>query len=206
MADQTPFDFDISAAADKKRRSRARAKSTGAVETSSRKCHREGCGQAGLYRAPKSPDRPTEYIWFCRKHVSEYNLRWNFFKANAEGGPASGEGESEGGKERKLSSSERIAWARLGIDDPLEILGANGTRPRVKESVRSGRFTPTERRALQILDLAGDVDIATVRRTFSTLVKDLHPDLNGGDRTDEARLQEVVWAWSQLKDCRALKD
>jgi DnaJ-class molecular chaperone len=33
-------------------------------------------------------------------------------------------------------------------------------------------------------------------------VKDLHPDMNGGNRADEDRLQEVVWAWDQLKDSR----
>lgn len=105
-----------------------------------------------------------------------------------------------------MSSSEKVAWARLGIDDPFEILGEHGTRPRTKENARSQRFSKTERRALKILDISGEFDLATVRRAFTALVKDLHPDLNGGDRTDEAKLQEVVWAWSQLKDCRSLKD
>jgi hypothetical protein len=30
--------------------------------------------------------------------------------------------------------------------------------------------------------------------------------MNGGDRRDEDRLQEVVWAWDQLKDSRYFRE
>jgi len=30
--------------------------------------------------------------------------------------------------------------------------------------------------------------------------------MNGGDRSDEDRLQEVVWAWDQIKDSRNFRD
>ena len=30
--------------------------------------------------------------------------------------------------------------------------------------------------------------------------------MNGGNRDDEDRLQEVVWAWDQIKDSRNFKD
>ena len=30
--------------------------------------------------------------------------------------------------------------------------------------------------------------------------------MNGGERADEDRLQEVVWAWDQIKDSRSFKD
>ena len=33
----------------------------------------------------------------------------------------------------------------------------------------------------------------------------LHPDMNGGDRSQEEQLQEVVWAWDQIKDSRNFK-
>ena len=204
MAQRTPFEFDISAAADKKRRSRGRSKSTGAVETSSRPCSHNGCNRRGLYRAPKSPGNLSDVIWFCQKHIREYNLKWNYFKLEDGGGLGEETGAERSGK--RMSSNEKTAWARLGIDDPFEILGDNGTRPRATESTRSRRFSKTERRALSILEISGDVDLAAVRRAFTALVKDLHPDLNGGDRTDEAKLQEVVWAWSKLKDCKSLKD
>ena len=30
--------------------------------------------------------------------------------------------------------------------------------------------------------------------------------MNAGDRSDEDRLQEVVWAWEQIKDSRSFRD
>jgi len=30
--------------------------------------------------------------------------------------------------------------------------------------------------------------------------------MNGGDRSDEDRLQEVVWAWDQIKESRNFTD
>ncbi len=29
--------------------------------------------------------------------------------------------------------------------------------------------------------------------------------MNGGNRSDEDRLQEVVWAWDQIKDSRSFQ-
>jgi hypothetical protein len=29
--------------------------------------------------------------------------------------------------------------------------------------------------------------------------------MNGGDRSQEEQLQEVVWAWDQIKDSRSFK-
>jgi len=41
-----------------------------------------------------------------------------------------------------------------------------------------------------------------IRKCYKALIKVLHPDMNGGDRSDEERLQEVVWAWDQIKISR----
>ena len=41
-----------------------------------------------------------------------------------------------------------------------------------------------------------------VRKAYKALIKVLHPDMNGGDRSQEEQLQEVVWAWDQIKDSR----
>jgi len=45
-----------------------------------------------------------------------------------------------------------------------------------------------------------------LRSRYKELVKDLHPDMNGGRREDEGRLQEVLWAWDQVKASRRFVD
>lgn len=203
-----PLDFDISAAKDKKRRNKGRRGMSGAFETSTRICDKEGCDQPAQYRAPKSPKALDDYYWFCKDHVREYNLNWNYFQ-----------GQSEAEFQEFLDnatvwerptkpfgkSAREQAWARHGVEDPLEILGENGTR--VEHRVKSTRkLPPTERRALEILEASDSWSKAEIRKQYKALVKVLHPDMNGGDRSDEERLQEVVWAWDQVKDSRYFKD
>ena len=69
-----------------------------------------------------------------------------------------------------------------------------------------GDIPATERRALEILDAKDSWTKVEIRKQYKSLVKDLHPDMNGGDRSDEERLQQVVWAWDQIKDSRSFRD
>lgn len=210
MTSRPPFDFDLRVSSDKKRRTRGRRAMTGAVETSDRPCAHPGCSEMGQYRAPKSPGQLEDYLWFCKTHVREYNLKWNFFQGQTdEEFQTFIDKDRLWGRETKpfagAGGPEERAWARLGIDDPMSILGEKGTRR--EASVSSGRkLPPTERRALEILDARESWTRTEVRRQYKSLVKDLHPDLQGGNRADEDRLQEVVWAWDQIKDSRNFRD
>ena len=207
MSKTDPFGFDISVSADKKRRTRGKRGMSGAFETSQRVCEHPGCELAGQYRAPKSPDQLDEYLWFCKEHVREYNLKWNFFHgATEEEFEAQIDSDRVWGRETKPlgSPDEQRAWARLGVDDPHQVLGENATRnPGRKQTGR--RLPPTERKALEILEAQDHWTKAEIRQQYKSLVKDLHPDMNGGNRADEDRLQEVVWAWDQIKDSRSFK-
>ena len=84
MSKTDPFGFDISVSASKKKNPRGRRGMSGAIETSTRVCDHEGCEESGKYRAPKSPDILDEFLWFCKDHVREYNLKWNFFETATE--------------------------------------------------------------------------------------------------------------------------
>ncbi len=205
MVHSPPFEFDISVSADKKRRQRGRRSSSGAVETSSRECEHPSCSKQGKFRAPKSPDQLDEYHWFCREHVRKYNLQWNFFKGQTEEEVERRLRSDSNGKSKGTKFNQQ-PWQRHGINDPFEILGDKGTKERGAASSRGRRLTPSERRALAVLDANQDWEKSRIRKQYRALVKCLHPDLNGGDRSDENRLTEVVWAWDQIKDSRNFSD
>ena len=78
------FDFDISVASDKKRRKTTRRGMSGAFDTSTKTCEFPDCKEAGLYRAPKSSELLDEFFWFCKEHIREYNLKWNFFQGTSD--------------------------------------------------------------------------------------------------------------------------
>jgi len=206
MNKNDPFGFDIRVTSDKKKRTRTKRGMSGAFETSQRGCEHAGCQEVGQYRAPKSPDTLDDYYWFCKDHVREYNLKWNFFSGSTEE-----EFDAQLEKDRvwerptkpfgKVGEEQR-AWSRLGVDDPHQILGANATQNPGKSITGTRKLPPTERRALDILEARDHWTKAEIRKQYKSLVKDLHPDMNGGDRQDEDRLQEVVWAWDQIKESR----
>jgi len=205
------FNFDISAAADKKRRSKRRGMS-GAVETSSRVCFKEGCALPGKYRAPKSADNLEEFNWFCLDHIREHNKKWNFFDGRATLTPEQAAAESNTWERptqpfsQTMSDPEAAAWKRFGFDDPAEILGENATKnPASGTGKTTRRLPPTETKALKILDAGDSLTKTEIRKVYKALVKDLHPDLNGGRRDDEDRLTEVVWAWEQIKASRLFR-
>ena len=84
--------------------------------------------------------------------------------------------------------------------------GANATQNPGRTSNATRKLPSTERKALEILDARDTWTRTEVRKQYKGLVKDLHPDMNVGDRSDEDRLQEVVWAWDQIKDSRYFKE
>ena len=44
-----------------------------------RKCSFENCPNDGEFKAPSSPKELKRYVWFCLKHIREYNKKWNYF-------------------------------------------------------------------------------------------------------------------------------
>ena len=210
MVKPDPFGFDISVSADKKKRTRGRRGMSGAFETSTRVCEHPGCQERGQYRAPKSPDSLDEYFWFCKTHVREYNLKWNFFDGSSEEDLLD-QMDRDRVWERETKpfgkrSDETRAWQRLGIDDPHQVLGDKATRNPGKSVTGTRKLPPTERRALEILEAKDHWTKAEVRKQYKALIKVLHPDMNGGDRSHEEQLQEVVWAWDQIKESRWFRD
>ena len=210
MVTKPPFEFDIRVSSDKKRKKTTRRGMSGAFETSNRPCDFPDCKEQGAYRAPKSPDLLDEYFWFCKDHIREYNLKWNFFQ-----GTSDDDFQKFLDKDRVWERETKPfsrkddgrAWARLGVNDPMSLLGEKATQNPGKVAATSTRkLPPTERKAIEILDARDSWTKAEIRKQYKSLVKDLHPDMNGGDRSDEERLQEVVWAWDQIKDSRYFRD
>ena len=207
MKKSDPFGFDMSVASAKKKATRTRRGMSGASETSTRVCEHEGCELPGKFRAPRAPDVLDEFKWFCQEHVREYNLKWNFFSntTEAEINAQMSKDKVWERETRSFTDPEARAWARLGIEDPHQVLGENATKNPGKAKSGTRRLPPTERRAVEILDVTDISTKADIRKTYKALIKVLHPDMNGGDRSQEEQLQEVVWAWDQIKDSRNFK-
>ncbi|MEM1299035.1 MAG: J domain-containing protein [Pseudomonadota bacterium] len=225
MPPRSPLNFDISVSADKARRARSRGMS-GAVENSQRTCEWPGCEKPAAYRAPASPERLNEFRWFCLDHVREYNKSWNFFDGWSEEEldaqmradrtwerPTWDFKHGPKAKPQGSPHAEGNAWARWGFKDPMEVLGDAATQnpgaaaEATAKPKRFRRLARDEARAMDTLGLPHEIEsLAEVRTRYRELVKDLHPDMNGGGREDEERLARVIRAWDILKKSRSFRD
>jgi curved DNA-binding protein CbpA len=173
-----------------------------------RRCDHEGCRAAGEFRAPKGRGREGEFYMFCFEHVKEYNARYNYFDGMSDDAVAAyqkeavighrptwklgvnGHASRTGGK-RAQDAAERIA-------DPFNLFGARASASQQQREAERA-IGNAERSALSKLDLEPAADKALVKSRYKELVKRLHPDANGGDRSREERLQEIIKAYNYLK-------
>lgn len=218
MAPRSPLFYDVSVSADKRRRARARGMS-GAFTTQERGCEWPGCQDKAEYRAPASREQLDQYRWFCLDHVREYNRSWNYFADFTESeldqqmrADRTWERPTwklgKGAKAPQGPHAEGNAWARWGFTDPMDVLGEAATINRGDpETKPRRRLMGEEKRAMDVLGLPHDLTSrADVRKRFRELVRDLHPDMNGGDTSDAERLSRVMRAWDILKRSRNFTD
>lgn len=171
-----------------------------------RPCAVPGCEAAGEFRAPgeRRPgfDGPGAYRWMCLDHIRAFNAGYNYFEGMSPDEIAAAQ-SPYGGWER-----ETRAFAHSGADapprwqdfgDPLDAIGARfrDTRQRMRDA--EAGITSADRNAYAALGLKPDADLKAVRQAYSRLVRRYHPDRNGGDRTHERRLREVIDAYAHIK-------
>jgi hypothetical protein len=173
-------------------------------------CQHPDCTQPGVYRAPKSRTQLNEYFWFCLDHVRDYNKAWDYYAGMSQaeierhvrndvvGGrptwPLGKWGSHEPrGRSYKVDST-------FIPDDVAEALnGARAKEQRERELRRRNARLSKEEQALAVLELTAPVTMQEIRARYRALVKKLHPDANGGDKSAEERLKVVNQAYSTLK-------
>lgn len=171
-----------------------------------RPCEWAGCVGKGGCRAPKSPDRLRDFYYFCEPHAREYNKNWNFFSGMTDADISEWQlGARHGHRptwDVKKNTSERTKTrrkARAGAAanaDSYNIFGDGKDAP--AEQPRR-RLTKLQIKALTDLGLDEFSGPKMVRERYTKLVKQLHPDANGGKRNTEESFQRVVKAYKVLK-------
>jgi hypothetical protein len=174
-------------------------------------CERPGCTQPGLHRAPKGRKQEGQYWRFCMQHVREYNASYNYFAGMNDAAVQAFQKDAvighrptwAMGVNRDSRGAEKPAAAPRDWDyvDPLGILRAAGVAPereRKAEPPRPRHSAPV-RKALDIMGLDEGADSAAIKAQYKVLVKRFHPDANGGDRSFEDRLRDIIRAHDVLR-------
>ena len=177
-------------------------------------CEWPGCKNKGPHRAPKGRENAREYWHFCLDHVREYNQSYNFFSGmNAEavaryqkdaltGHRPTWKMGMLGGKRTGKSSSARFFNGGEAAQDPFDMFSELGVKPRpgqARQEAERRAVRNAELKALHSLGLEADAERSEIKSRFKELVKRHHPDANGGDRSSEDKLREIIEAYNYLK-------
>jgi DnaJ-domain-containing protein 1 len=174
-----------------------------------KRCAIPGCIGAAEIRVPKDRNNLDDRHWLCREHLREHNARWNFF-----------EGMSNEDVERfclDAITGHRPTWPlgkrAAGHRDPAAEQG----QPRYRSfhfedgyavfeeaaepaaPPRPSRLTKGQLDALAILNLEEGATLHEIKARYKELVKRFHPDANGGSRSTEERLKQVIKAYGHLR-------
>lgn len=177
------------------------------ARSSERRCQHPGCRAAGEHRAPMGRDREGQYLYFCLPHVQEYNKTYNYFAGMSD--------EAVAAFQKDAITGHRPTWT-IGVNakgagpggegqtsggyDPMGLFGERARARRATEAERAAsRYGKLALKALETLHLDENATPETIRAKYKNWVKMLHPDANGGDRSREEKLREIIKAYNTLK-------
>src|ERR1700746_341190 len=190
------------------------AKQETQVREAAAPCEWPDCKNKGSHRAPKGRDNAKEYWHFCLDHVREYNQSYNFFSGmNA---------EAVARYQKDALTGHRPTWKMGangsrgkgkgapaadfdGASDPFSMFSELNGRGRWRPGPGSEAKTETrkvfnaERKALQVMGLGPEATPPNGTVKKKAVVKQHHPDANGGDRSTEDRLIKIIKAYNYLK-------
>jgi curved DNA-binding protein CbpA len=180
------------------------------AEPRTRGCQMPGCTGSGTHRAPKGRLAEGEYFWFCLDHVRAYNKSYNYFAGMNDAAIQAFQKDAtighrptwqmgvngRWGDPSRDSGRRSSAW-KGQADDPFRLFG-DGFQARRPEPERR-KVHNMEMRSLRTLGLDMTASAEEITARYKLLVKRHHPDVNGGDRSLEDRLREIIQAYSYLK-------
>lgn len=191
---------------------RIRSGSKAKAEPEAPQCQWEGCEKPGTHRAPAGRNNEGQYMLFCIDHVREYNKNFNYFSGLSN--------EDIAKFQKDALTGNRPTW-KAGVNAAAKPSGASKTSADFS-TIRSGsaayqnrvrnpfntfhqqraaprKLKTLEAKAFVTLGLEAGATSDDIKVKYKALVKMHHPDVNGGDRSSEDRLRDVLQAYNLLK-------
>lgn len=167
-------------------------------DTAEQPCDAPDCTETAAHRAPRGRDRLDEFYWFCLEHVREYNRAWNYCAGMTVQDIEDAIRQDTVWRRptwplNALAAEARRKFEAGDFTDPFGFgEGFRGT----SEETRNGSG---ELHAMRMMALRPPLTLTRLKARYKELVKQLHPDANGGDSAAEDRLKEINEAYATLK-------
>jgi hypothetical protein len=155
--------------------------------------------------------REGQYFCFCLDHVREYNNSYNYFNGMSDEAVARYLKDATVG--HRPTWSMGVARGENGFQaagqkpaggqgDPFGAFRNRQERRRPYQPTSSPRNSPVTMRALDALGLDEGASSEMIKSRYKELVKRHHPDANGGDRSCEEKLRDIIHAYKTLRAAR----
>ncbi len=174
-------------------------------------CEMPGCDKPGTHQAPKSRENTRERRWLCLEHVRAINENWNFFDGMSDEQVREFQKDAQTGHRPtwNLKSRQSTSWKVRGdkgtftghTEDTYQVF-EDGRVSSTRSDVAAKRVRVVgklQMESLTALNLTPEASLNEVKQRYKELVKRYHPDVNGGDRSAEERLAQVIRAYNVLK-------
>lgn len=183
-------------------------KKPGKSEPSGKTCQWEGCEKPATHRAPLGRDLEGKFLYFCIDHVREYNKSYNYFSGLGDDDiakiqkdaltghrPTWTMGVNKSGTKRPYSDGD----PRAAIADRVISRSMRRTGQMSGAGLQNRKLRPLERKAFDDLGMPHSAGPDEIKTRYKELVKRHHPDTNGGDRSAEARLRQIIQSYKILR-------
>ena len=165
-----------------------------------RKCSFENCPNDGEFKAPSSPKELKRYVWFCLKHIREYNKKWNYFSdMSADEIEEFIENDIIGHrKTKKIGTNDANYFEKISKISEQMFSGMNNLENlNMHPSFYSSKYL----NALATLGMdKKESSLEDIKSKFKKIVKELHPDTVGLNEENKEKLTKVLEAYKIIKD------
>ncbi len=165
-----------------------------------RKCNFPGCNIEATYKAPSSPEKLNNYIWFCFDHIKKYNKKWDFFSnMSADEIEEFIENDIIGHRKTKKMGAHSNKY----FEDASKISEAifSSFKGFDKSTINPSLISSKYLNALAVIGIENkNVTLEEVKSKFKKIVKELHPDTVGKNKKNIEKLTKVLEAYKTLKE------
>lgn len=171
-------------------------------------CDAPDCQRVAVVRVAKSPREAASKLWLCADHARAHNAQWNYFDGlTPEEADAARLANIYGDRPTWAMGKNERARTAARARGPADLRDAFGifseavrASQRTRPETRDGRpVSKLQSKAFEALELPVSAPAGDIRKRYAELLRRFHPDVNGGDRSAESQLQEVVRAHHILK-------
>jgi DnaJ domain len=187
-------------------------------------CEWKGCAKPGRHKAPKGRGRDGEFFLFCVEHVRQYNATYNYFDGMSDdqvedfrkdaatghrptwkvGANAWAHGTREGSSHGDQPMQDTTGSAAKH-KDPHAFFAQRAKMAREEAKEARRKLKPLEKKSLDMLQLKDNATQDEIKARYKELVKEHHPDANGGDPRSADKLRDVIQAYNLLKQAGLAK-